>query len=66
MEWFERTWTYIQDKMTTDYGVWVQAVNRQGKPVDRPGISPFRKGNFHQPRCLMMNLVELESMIDRN
>ena len=62
LDWYERTWEYVQRTMTTDYGVWRQAVDRAGDPVDRPGISPYRKGNFHQPRCLMMNLVALEGM----
>lgn len=64
--WYERAWEYVQRTMTTDYGVWRQAVDRFGKPVDRPGISPYRKGNFHQPRCLMMNLLEVERMLERD
>ncbi len=63
LDWYERCWDYVMQTMTTDYGVWRQAVDRRGTPVERPGISPYRKGNFHQPRCLAMNLVELEKMI---
>ena len=64
-EWYELMWSYLDRTMTTDHGVWRQAVNRQGEPIERPGISPFRKGNFHQPRCLMMNLLQVERMIQR-
>ena len=62
-EWYRRSWDYILAKMQTDYGVWRQAVDRFGAGVDRDGISPYRKGNFHQPRCLMMNLLEIERML---
>jgi mannose/cellobiose epimerase-like protein (N-acyl-D-glucosamine 2-epimerase family) len=63
LDWYERTWEYIQRTMRTDYGVWRQAVDRIGKPLERPGISPYRKGNFHQPRCLMMNLLDVEKIV---
>jgi mannose/cellobiose epimerase-like protein (N-acyl-D-glucosamine 2-epimerase family) len=53
-DWFERSWTHLQRTMTTDYGVWRQAVDRRGRDKQREGISPYRRGNFHQPRCLMM------------
>ena len=64
LDWYERAWEYVQGTMTTEYGVWRQAVDRFGEPVNRPGISPYRKGNFHQPRCLMMNLLDVEAMMD--
>jgi hypothetical protein len=51
--------------MQTDHGVWRQAVDRRGSGKQRPGISPYRKGNFHQPRCLMLNLLDVERLIDR-
>ena len=62
LDWYQRMWEYVQRTMRTDYGVWRQAVDRFGKGVDREGISPYRKGNFHQPRCLMLNLVQVEKM----
>jgi mannose/cellobiose epimerase-like protein (N-acyl-D-glucosamine 2-epimerase family) len=66
LDWFERTWAFIQQSMTTDYGVWRQAVDRFGTGVDRAGISPYRKGNFHQPRCLMMVLMLVEELASRS
>jgi hypothetical protein len=47
----------------TGHGVWRQAVDRSGKDVKRVGVSSKRKGNFHQPRCLMMNILSLDRMI---
>ena len=47
----------------TGHGVWRQAVDRRGKDLKRVGISTKRKGNFHQPRMLMLNLLSLERMI---
>jgi mannose/cellobiose epimerase-like protein (N-acyl-D-glucosamine 2-epimerase family) len=63
LDWYERSWEYVQRTMRTDIGVWRQAVDRFGEGMHRPGISRYRKGNFHQPRCLMMNLLQLERMI---
>jgi N-acylglucosamine 2-epimerase len=65
LEWYEKMRVYVQRTMTTPSGVWRQAVDREGNGVDRPGISIHRKGNFHQPRCLMMNLLQVERMIER-
>ena len=65
LDWYERMWAYVQRTMPTNHGVWRQAVDRFGEHMDRPGISTYRKGNFHQPRCLMMNLVQLERLIAR-
>jgi len=61
-DWFERSWSYLQRTMTTPYGVWRQAVDRQGRDKQREGISPYRRGNFHQPRCLMYLIRSLERM----
>jgi len=66
LRWYERGWEYIQRTMRTDSGVWTQAVDRRGNAIERPGISAYRKGNFHQPRALMMNLVELEKALARD
>ncbi|MFC2087646.1 AGE family epimerase/isomerase, partial [Bacteroidota bacterium] len=46
-EWYERAFRYIMDTMTTDYGVWRQAVNRFGENKKRKEVSIYRKGNFH-------------------
>ncbi len=65
-EWFERSWQFLQRTMTTGHGVWRQAVDRQGKDMQRPGISIYRKGNFHQPRCLMMLILMLQRILARD
>jgi mannose/cellobiose epimerase-like protein (N-acyl-D-glucosamine 2-epimerase family) len=63
-EWYERARGYLLRTMAnTGHGVWRQAVDRYGSEVKRVGVSEKRKGNFHQPRCLMMNLLSLERMI---
>jgi N-acylglucosamine 2-epimerase len=45
-------------------GVWAQAANRQGRLVDRASYHSSRKGNFHQPRYMMLNLLSLQRMIN--
>ena len=62
-EWYERGRAFLLRAMTTDFGVWRQAVDRNGADKKRPGISIYRRGNFHQPRCLMMNILSLERII---
>ena len=62
-EWYERARGFTLRTMTTGTGVWRQAVDRYGENKKRSGISIYRKGNFHQPRCLMMNMLSLERMI---
>ena len=63
-EWYERTRAFtLRTMANTGHGVWRQAVDRYGKDLKRAGVSSKRKGNFHQPRCLMMNLLSLERMI---
>jgi mannose/cellobiose epimerase-like protein (N-acyl-D-glucosamine 2-epimerase family) len=63
-EWYERTRAYVLRTMAnTGHGVWRQAVDRKGRNIDRVGVSTKRKGNFHQPRMLMMNLLSLDRMI---
>ncbi len=66
MEWYERTRAFIHRTMTTDHGVWRQAVDRFGNDKKREGISTKRKGNFHQPRYFMLNLLSLDRMIKNN
>jgi N-acylglucosamine 2-epimerase len=63
-EWYERARKFLLRTMAnTGHGVWRQAVDRYGKDVKRVGVSEKRKGNFHQPRCLMMNIQSLDRMI---
>lgn len=63
-EWYERGRNYCHRYMTTSYGVWRQAVDRFGNDLSRPGISIYRKDNFHQIRYLMMNYLSLERIIN--
>ncbi len=63
-EWYERARDYaIRRFANTGHGVWRQAVDRYGNNLKREGISEYRKGNFHQPRFMMMNLLSLDRMI---
>ncbi len=62
-EWYERTRAYILKTMATDSGIWRQAVDRFGKPKDRPNVSALRRCNYHQPRAIMYNLLTLDRMI---
>ncbi|MHC4123141.1 MAG: AGE family epimerase/isomerase [Planctomycetota bacterium] len=62
-DWYARARRYILKTMATDFGIWRQAVDRFGKPKDRAIVSAYRRGNFHQPRCLMLNLLSLNRMI---
>ena len=52
-DWLKRSWGFLQRTMLTDHGIWRQAVDRKGRDKQREGISIYRRGNFHQPRCLM-------------
>jgi len=62
-EWYERARAFTLRTMTTDHGVWRQAVDRYGKDKKRAGISIYRRGNFHQPRYMLMNILALDRMI---
>jgi N-acylglucosamine 2-epimerase len=65
-EWYERCRKYCLNTMAnTPHGIWRQAVDRFGNNRKRPGISIYRKDNFHQIRYLMMNLLSVERMINR-
>ena len=66
LEWYERCRDFTIRAMPTDHGVWRQAVDRFGKDKKRSGISIYRKGNFHQPRYFLYNLLSLERMIKNN
>jgi N-acylglucosamine 2-epimerase len=66
-EWYERTREYtLRTMANTGHGIWRQAVDRYGNDLKRSGISQYRKGNFHQPRYLMMNMKSLDRMIKNN
>ncbi len=66
-EWYERTRAYaLRTMANTGHGVWLQAVDRYGSNLKREGISEYRKGNFHQPRYMMMNMLTLNRMIKNN
>ena len=62
-EWYERARGFTLRAMTTDHGVWRQAVDRFGEDKKREGLSIYRMGNFHQPRYMMMNMLSLDRMI---
>ena len=66
-EWYQRTWEYVIKTFCLGVGAWEQAVNRQGEPISREkwGINPMRRGNYHQPRFLMLNILSLNRMIKR-
>ncbi len=66
IDFYERVSAYTFAAFDTDYGVWRQAVDRFGKDVKRESVPSKRKGNFHQPRCLMLNLLSLDRMINNN
>jgi len=66
-EWYERAREYtLRTMANTGHGIWRQAVDRYGNDLQRSGISSYRKGNFHQPRYLMMNMRSLDRMIKNN
>ncbi len=62
--WYRRARAYLMENMAgTQCGIWRLAVDRRGKDVKREAISIYRKGNFHQPRVLMMDSLSLDRMI---
>ena len=62
-EWYERSREWTWRVMSTDCGVFRQAVDRYGVNKVRPGIPETRRDNFHEPRYYMMNIIALERMI---
>ena len=64
-EWYDKTWDYVKKHFCLGIGAWEQAVGRRGLPQSREkwGIDPNRRGNFHQPRFLMLAILRLEGMI---
>jgi mannose/cellobiose epimerase-like protein (N-acyl-D-glucosamine 2-epimerase family) len=67
VDWYKRTWNYVKKTFCLGVGAWEQAVNRQGETISREkwGIHPMRRGNYHQPRFLMMNILSLDRMLKR-
>ena len=65
-DWYHRTWEYVIKTFRLGVGAWEQAVNRQGEPISREkwGINPMRRGNSHQPRFLMLNILSLDRIIN--
>ena len=62
--WFDRTFHYVQEKFPLKphgYALWAMGGDRQ--VTFQPHVS--RKGNYHHPRHLMLNLLALERMIER-
>ena len=64
-DWYNRTWEYVLKTFRLGTGAWEQAVNREGEPISREkwGINPMRRGNYHQPRFLMLNMLSLDRML---
>jgi len=67
-EFYDRLYPYIIKTYDTDWGVWKQSVNRLGGPVSRELYirkrwHPKRKGNFHQARAMMYNMLSFDRMI---
>jgi len=63
-EWFGKTYRYLRDKwLLEQYGLplWIDYADRKVTFERRAG----RAENFHQPRHLMLNLLSIERMIER-
>ena len=62
--WFGRVYRYLQDKFPLkQYGHPMYILSADRKVTFVPHVS--RKGNYHRPRHLMLNLLSLERMIAR-
>ena len=62
--WFDRTFRYVQEKFPLKqygYPMWIMGGDR--KVTFQPSTS--RKGNFHHPRHLMLNLLAIDRLIER-
>jgi N-acylglucosamine 2-epimerase len=62
--WFGRTFDYVQEKFPLKqygYPMWIMGGDR--KVTFQPHTA--RKGNYHHPRHLMLNLLALDRMIER-
>jgi mannose/cellobiose epimerase-like protein (N-acyl-D-glucosamine 2-epimerase family) len=63
-QWFERIYSYVQEKFTLrqyGYPLWILGADRM--VTFEPHVT--RKGNYHHPRQLMLNSLALERMIER-
>ena len=67
-DYYDKTWDYVKKKICRGIGAWEQAVDRFGEPLSREknGVHPMRRGNFHQPRFLMMNMKSLQRILTKN
>ncbi|MEA2063506.1 MAG: AGE family epimerase/isomerase [Gemmatimonadota bacterium] len=64
-QWYEKTREFtLRTVAAGSPGVWDQAVGRRGEKIARKEYHPKRRGNFHQPRYMMMTLLILEQMIE--
>ena len=64
-DWFGEMFTYVQDKYPLKqygYPLWILRADRKVTFVEKYG----RVGNFHHPRHLMLNLLSIERMIERD
>ncbi|MDP6777316.1 MAG: AGE family epimerase/isomerase [Candidatus Latescibacteria bacterium] len=62
--WFGRVYRYVQEKFPLkQYGHPMYILSADRKVTFQPRVS--RKGNYHRPRHLMLNLLALERMIAR-
>ncbi len=62
--WFNRIFHYVQEKFSLkQYGYPLFILGGDRKVTFRPQVA--RKGNYHRPRHLMLNLLALERMIKR-
>lgn len=63
-EWYGRVREFTLNTVADNgIGVWAQATDRQGNLVARAAYHPKRRGNFHQPRYLMLDILSLDRMI---
>jgi len=66
-EYYEKIWNFVLKYIAnTGHGCWRQAVDRLGNDLKREDLNPNRRGNFHQPRALMLNILSLDRMIKNN
>ena len=67
-EWYGKTWDYLKKYFSRGIGAWEQAVDRRGNPKSREnwGINPMRRGNYHQPRFLMLGILSLDRIMRKN
>ena len=64
IEWYGRVHEYTMQHFDTESGVWRHEINRFGAPIIRSGGTAGPRDLFHQPRCLMLNLLSVERMLE--